>query len=356
MQEKKYLQLDFEFKSIESDQKFLYFKGYASTFNNIDRTDDSVVKGAFKKSLEKKPSVKVLWQHSFRDPIGKSLLMREDEKGLYVEGRISKRTSLGKDVAILIEDEVINQMSIGYYTKDSFVKENIRYLTEIDLFEFSFVTEPANEMATLSGFKSVAATQNLPIANRDMSWDSSSAEMRIRDYTNSKDQPSEDYKKYFMYYNEKESQLFGSYKLLFADVVDGVPHIIPRAIYAIAGVLNGARGGVDIPNQDRSKIQELVNQLYRRLADKFDDTEIESPLDEDEGEEEEDSFEFTSIKDIEKTLRDKFSQKKSKIIISKIKEFSMQRDAEEKQAQRDVELKQRLLADIQSLTKSIKQI
>jgi hypothetical protein len=34
----------------------------------------------------------------------------------------------------------------------------------------------------------------------------------------------------------------------------------------------------------------------------------------------------------------------------------MQRDAEEKQAQRDVELKQRLLADIQSLTKSIKQI
>lgn len=337
MQKKHFLKTNFEFKSLESNDRFLYFKGYASTFGNEDRVGDIVVKGSFKNSLDRKSSVKVLWQHSMRDVIGKSLLMREDDRGLYVEGRISKRTDLGRNVSVLIEDEVINQMSIGYYVSKYEDKDGVRYLKEIDLFEFSFVTEPANEMATLTGFKDFDPARSLPIADRELAWESNAAVNRIRSFTNSNDAPSQDYKKYFMYFDGENPDLFGSYKLPFCDIIEGQAYIVPRAIYAIAGILNGARGGVEIPDIDRSKIESFINELYRRMADKFDDSNIESPLENNQQENDQEEMQFESLKNIESFLKEKgCSQREAKTLISKVKEFAAQRDVEPK-TERDVQ-------------------
>ena len=143
----------FEIKEFTKDENFFYFEGYASTFGNIDYGNDVIVKGAFIASLAANPEVQLLWQHNMQKPIGASVELREDEKGLFIKGRISIRTTLGKDVAILLEDKVIKEMSIGYFTKVSEMKGEIRYLTELELFEVSVVTKAMNSQALIKSLE-----------------------------------------------------------------------------------------------------------------------------------------------------------------------------------------------------------
>ena len=132
------------------------FKGYASTWDK-DHGNDIITKGAFTKTLnERKDRIKVLWQHS--EPLGKPTLMREDDKGLYVEGYISK-TRLGDEALELMRDGVVDQMSIGFsipagkseYSKD----DGARIIREAKLFEFSPVTFPMNENAYITSVKTL---------------------------------------------------------------------------------------------------------------------------------------------------------------------------------------------------------
>ena len=63
-----------------------------------------------------------------------------------------------------------------------------------------------------------------------------------------------------------------------------------------------------------------------------------------------------SLKDVEQSLKELgLSNTESKTLISKIKQFSLQRDAEEQQVQRDAEVKAKIMADLQDLTNFIKQ-
>lgn len=128
-----------------------------------------------------------------------------------------------------------------------------------------------NEKATASGL--------LPILdNRDRAWDSSTAIARVRTFTNSKDKPSSNYKRAFLYYNPEEEENFGGYKLPIGDVVDNKLVAIPRGVFAAAGAMSGSRGGVDIPASDRSKITNTINRYYTRMSNMFDDDNMESPL------------------------------------------------------------------------------
>lgn len=105
----------------------------------------------------------------------------------------------------------------------------------------------------------------LPIAPRDTNWDSSAAEGRIREYTGSTDAPSSNYRKFFMFFDQSNADQFTAYKLPFADIINGKPHVIPAAISAIQGALSGARGGVDIPDADKQRIQDFVTAYQARI-------------------------------------------------------------------------------------------
>jgi HK97 family phage prohead protease len=149
-----------EFKADEVDKETGIFKGYAATWD-LDSGNDVIVKGAFAKSLaEKRNQVKILWQHDAHKPIGAPIEMREDERGLYIEGKISD-TSLGKDAQILMKDGVIDRMSIGYIAngEKTTVKDGVRYLEEIELFEFSLVTWPMNDAAVITGVKELKSKE-----------------------------------------------------------------------------------------------------------------------------------------------------------------------------------------------------
>ena len=99
-----------QFKSDDVNMSSRTFAGYASTWDE-DLGGDIISKGAFNKTMERKDRIKVLWQHN--EPIGKSLNMGTDSKGLFVEGQISK-TRLGDEAIELMKDGVIDQMSIGF--------------------------------------------------------------------------------------------------------------------------------------------------------------------------------------------------------------------------------------------------
>jgi len=125
--------------------------------------------------------------------------------------------------------------------------------------------------------KGVSGSTNLPIADRDRAWDASAAIGRVRTATGSTEEPSSRYRNAFFWFNGDEPENFGSYKLPFADVVDGRLTAIPRGIFAGAGVVSGARGGVDIPEGDMAGVRSRISGYYSRMRSQFDDDSIVPP-------------------------------------------------------------------------------
>ena len=141
----------FEAKAVP-DGKNLFVEGYAAVFGNEDSYNDIIVAGAFTKTIAGKEGkrIKLCLQHDMEDIVGKIVEMKEDEKGLWFKAKISN-TTMGKDLAILIEDDAINEISIGYQSVVWEVDEvrNVRLLKEVKLYEISFVSRAANPQAII---------------------------------------------------------------------------------------------------------------------------------------------------------------------------------------------------------------
>jgi HK97 family phage prohead protease len=359
-QEKKNFNCSFELKNLDSNQdpEFHIFEGYASTYGNVDLGDDIIMEGAFTESLKQDPNVNILWQHKMSEPIGTSVMLFEDNIGLYVKAKLPKDDDLVRGrVMPQMKAGSIKEMSIGFIIEDYQIEGEIRKILKVKLFEISLVTKAMNPKALVTGFKAVSPDRDLPIAPRDTAWDSTAAISRIRDFTNSEESPSEEYRRYFMFYDADNADKFSAYKLPFVDIIDGEPHLIPRAIFAIAASLAGARGGVEIPEADRDRIISIINNAYTRMAREFDDNSIQSPLMKN------DTTGLTykaaeevpaDIKEVEKYLKSKgLSQKDSKTIISRIKDVMKQRDVANQKTLRDGEVK-KLTSEINNLTKYLK--
>jgi len=174
--------LPFELKSASDTGS--EFSGYANCFNNIDSAQEIVAPGAFTDTLANFMSNGFIGglNHNWDSPIGKPISAKEDPKGLFVEGKISP-TQHGKDCMVLMKDNVIKKMSIGYRVQgDTYLEDaeevgaywksqgytptasdiaaaqnGARVLTKIHLFEFSPVTVPANTMADITRVKRYSA-------------------------------------------------------------------------------------------------------------------------------------------------------------------------------------------------------
>ena len=155
--EKKHL--DYQL-SIEGVNENGIFKGYASVFDVMDNHMDVVVKGAFVNALAKNKDIKLLWQHKVDEPIGVFTDIREDEKGLYVEGQLLLDVQRANEAYALLKSGAIDGLSIGYTVKDYEIDDEtgIRILKEVDLWEISLVTFPANSHASVVTVKSAPET------------------------------------------------------------------------------------------------------------------------------------------------------------------------------------------------------
>ena len=163
--------LEIKSAGAEAPEEGMTFSGYGAVFGNIDSYNDVIEKGAFRKTIEEfKASGKwpaMLSQHggwisSSQDmtPVGVWTEMREDDHGLYVEGKLAD-TPRGRELYELMKmtpRPAIDGMSIGYFITDSTDEkkdgELIRHIKGIDLVELSLVTFPANKEARIADVKS----------------------------------------------------------------------------------------------------------------------------------------------------------------------------------------------------------
>jgi len=177
------MRLSMELKAITDKDAPMAFEGYGSVFDTVDSYNDTIAKGAYKSTLREWKATgklpKLLLQHGgswfsagAEDmvPIGKWTEMREDDHGLYAKGHLfdvdADRVRL--TYAALKAGE-LDGLSIGFSTRKYKMDEEtgIRTLTDIQLYEVSLVTFPANDPARVTGVK---AAGDLPTERELERW------------------------------------------------------------------------------------------------------------------------------------------------------------------------------------------
>ena len=141
---------------IKTDESGSRFSGYASVFGGVDSYGDTILPGAFKKTLSQQ-SPKMFFDHQWSLPVGKWVAISEDSKGLYVEGELTAGLALATDVGAALRHGTLDGLSIGGYLKrDGYTeKDGTRSIHEwSNLMEISVVAFPADDAARVADAKS----------------------------------------------------------------------------------------------------------------------------------------------------------------------------------------------------------
>ncbi|MFS8121397.1 HK97 family phage prohead protease [Rhizobium sp. BR 250] len=143
-----------ELRGITSDGTF---SGYASVFGEVDLGKDVIERGAFRRSIEERGAggIRMLYQHDPAEPIGAWRTIREDERGLYVEGILAPGVARSREVHSLMKTGALDGLSIGFRTVRSgkAASSGVRRILEADLWEISVVTFPMLPSARVSDVK-----------------------------------------------------------------------------------------------------------------------------------------------------------------------------------------------------------
>lgn len=149
--------------SVKSLAESGVFYGYASVFDTPDNQKDIMCRGAFSQTLlAAKRDVKLLWQHQSSEPIGVIEELKEDARGLLVRGRLLLDVARAREAYSLMKAGALNGLSIGYTVQDYDLDHasGCRLLKNIDLWEISLVTFPANDEARVTQIKSDGVEKN----------------------------------------------------------------------------------------------------------------------------------------------------------------------------------------------------
>lgn len=148
--------LDLNSSSLKFDAETRTFEGYASKFGGVDAYGDTIMKGAYEKTLkDRERPVRMRWNH-FGPVIGKFEEIFEDDIGLKVRGSLTPGHSVADDAYASLKHGAVDGLSIGFRVKSGSLEENEHggyNLDEIDLVEISVVEEPADLGAKISDVK-----------------------------------------------------------------------------------------------------------------------------------------------------------------------------------------------------------
>ncbi len=166
-----HLDVPFELKTVETvtqddGAEVGVFEGLASTFGNRDMMGDLVEPGAFRAALARSTTIKMLWQHDARAPIGVWERVRETAAGLEVKGRLVLEVQQARETLALLKAGAIDALSIGFSVQRGgaeFDRErSLRRIKAVELWEISVVTFPANPKARVARIKAADPGGSLP--------------------------------------------------------------------------------------------------------------------------------------------------------------------------------------------------
>lgn len=128
--------------------KALRFAGYAALFGRRDLGGDTILPGAFARSLASRTGagepLPLLWQHRPDVRIGWIDDIAEDDRGLRVIARLDDDAH---PAARALSRGTVNGISFGYRATAFTRSPAGRDLREVDLFEVSLVTTPMQPLA-----------------------------------------------------------------------------------------------------------------------------------------------------------------------------------------------------------------
>lgn len=140
-----------------SSSKAGVFEGIASKFGGVDSYGDTIIKGAYKKTLKEDRTPSMFVNHdSHQVPVGDWIELSENDDGLYVVGKIDMNHKDGPTVHSALKRGAMSGMSIGYKVAKGGGVENDnggQDLSKIILKEISIVNFPADDFARVSNVK-----------------------------------------------------------------------------------------------------------------------------------------------------------------------------------------------------------
>ena len=113
----------------------------------------------------------------------------------------------------------------------------------------------------------VTKFQDLPLADRDREWDGDAAERRVREWAGAEYEPNAKYRDAHVWYDGDKADNFTAYKLLVADVVDGRLRAVPRGVMAAGNVMQGSRGGANLPKDDIDRVKNHLAKYYEKMGE-----------------------------------------------------------------------------------------
>jgi HK97 family phage prohead protease len=141
----------FDFKAITAEGSF---SGMLSPYSNVDESGDSVLPGAFTKTLAEKGNKRpLLWAHESDSPIGE-LILTDGPSGLWAEGKLLMTLPKAQEAYQCLKAGIVTGLSIGYRTVQDEFQQGVRLLKQLALYEGSLVCFPCNELATITSVKS----------------------------------------------------------------------------------------------------------------------------------------------------------------------------------------------------------
>lgn len=70
-----------------------------------------------------------------------------------------------------------------------------------------------------------------------------------------------------------------NYRLPIADIIDGKPYLIPRAVFSAGVIMSGGHGGLEgvVDEKERAEIKRVLTQIYDMLQEEYEDPRVVAP-------------------------------------------------------------------------------
>jgi HK97 family phage prohead protease len=262
------------------------FEGILAAYNNVDLGGDTILPGAFTKTIQEHGSeVPLLWQHDTHEPIGKLTLV-DSPGALLVKGQLLMDLPMAQKAYLLLKAQIIKGLSIGYDTIKKDVEDGVRRLKELRLWEGSVVTFPMNEAAMVTAIKALMEkkddfnTELAEIQLRDsgyqiltalqsalcsLPWQSMSKEDKLAAAETTLDQFREAFLAYLPLYIDYLTERYGDMETMSADEIETKQRKAGREFSAAnMKTLKEAHGHV-------KSLDDIFGALFADPADEEDD-------------------------------------------------------------------------------------